>query len=369
VSGRAELRVEAGQNPGRSYLLALGQRLILGRADDADVRILDTASSRHHVAVELGPAGLSVTDLGSKNGTLLDGARLAPNQPQFVFAATIAIGEHRVRVEQLGGRMRDDYEQLAELGRGAAGIVFAARHRATGRTVAVKSLLSKVSGIAARERFVREGRVRIESPHVVQVYDVRIEGEQVYLILELVEGESLEARLRRAGPLPLAEVTEVCRQLAVALQAAHETGVVHRDVKPANVLISSAGVVKLGDFGIAKLLKGSGDSLTATGTGMGTLSYVSPEQMQDAKRVSPASDLYGLGATAYHTLTGRPPFLPGTEQIIQIFEDEPPSLKRLRSDCPKALASLVHRLLEKDPRDRPQSAEAVARQLGAMARS
>ncbi len=369
---RAELTIVAPGAPPRRVTLALGERLVVGRGEGASLRVADEALSREHVAVELGPAGLVVTDLGSRNGSLLAGQPLAPRAPTAARPLDELRAGDLVIELRLGAasaeepRLRDEYERLTQLGQGGVGAVFHARHRATGREVAIKALLARVSDHpATRERLQREARVRIDSPHVVQVYEARVEGGQVYLVMELVRGRTLEALIAERGPLPAAEALALGHQVALGLAAAHAAGVVHRDLKPANVLVTAEGLAKLGDFGIAKVL--GDDGLTRTGTGMGTLAYVAPEQAEDAKRVTPAADLYGLGATLYHALAGRPPFDPRDPRIIEkIFEDEPAPLARLRPDCPRALAALVHRLLEKDPDDRPPSAAAVAERLGAL---
>ncbi|MCO5171628.1 MAG: serine/threonine-protein kinase [Planctomycetes bacterium] len=364
---QAELLVEAGAEAGRRLAVAEGQRVVTGRAEDAGLPLRDEACSRHHAAFALGPGGLTVADLGSKNGTRVNGAPLAPEAPAPLRPGDVVeLGGHRIRVvglrvvsAQAAPRVRDEFERLSELGRGGFGTVFAARHRASGRLVAIKALVQRLDASAAA-RFQREARVRVDSPHVVQVIDVRVEEGQVYLVMELVQGRSLDAALR-AGPMDVPAALRVGEQLALALSAAHRAGVVHRDVKPANVLLDEAGQVKLADFGVAKV---AGETtLTASGTGMGTLTYVAPEQATDAKHVSPAADIYALGATVYHAVAGRPPFLPGPDLVRQLFEEDPPPLHRLRPECPPDVAALVHRLLEKEPDDRPSSAAQVAERL------
>jgi serine/threonine-protein kinase len=338
----------------------------MGRAEDADLPLRDEAASRHHAALTLGSAGLLVTDLASKNGVLVNGARVAPDVATPLREGdVVVVGTHHLRVVSLTStpgapRVRDEFERLAELGRGGFGTVFSARHRQTGALVAIKALAQKVDA-SARERFLRESRVRVDSPFVARTHDVRVEDGQAYLIMELVQGRSLEAHLR-AGPLALDLALRVGEQVALALAAAHAAGVVHRDVKPANVLLLDAtGAVKLVDFGVAKVAGET--SLTASGTGMGTMTYVAPEQALDAKRVSPTADVYSLGATLYHAIAGRPPFLPGPQLVQQLFEEDPPPLHRLRPDCPSDVSALVHRLLEKEPDDRPASAALVAERL------
>lgn len=362
----AELTVTRGLGAGGRLALKQGDRAILGRGDDATLRLPDEGLSRHHAAVELGPQGLAVTDLGSKNGTRLDGRPLVarqatPSPPE----ALLELGAHAVALRLALPLVRDEFERLADLGAGGMGRVFAARHRATGQLVAIKALHTPAEeDPVARERFRRESCVRVASPFVVQVQDVRIEGRQVFLVLELVQGPSLE-KLLAAGPFDLRRTLEVGAQVALGLDAAHRVGVIHRDVKPGNILLDQAsGAAKLGDFGIAKLAGGA--SLTASGTGLGTMAYVAPEQAEDAKRVSPAADLYALGATLYHALAGRPPFLPGPDLVRQLFEDDPPPLPRLRPDVPLDVAKVVHRMLEKEPDDRPPSAGVVAERLRAL---
>ena len=362
----AELWVES---TGERHRLRAGQRLVLGRGAEAAIPILDPDASREHFSVELSGETLWVTDLGSKNGTRVDGARIPPHEPCAVEDAWVEVGALRIRVRREGAPLplREEYEQLAELGRGAYGQVFAARHRASGREVAVKLLLSDVESASARERFLREGQVRIASPFVVETYEARVEGTRAYLVLELVRGQTLE-RLLAAGPLSQEAALRVGAQTALGLAAIHAAGVVHRDLKPGNLIVSETGHTKILDFGLAKLCNPGGPSLTASAQGFGTLAYVAPEQAEDAKRVTSAADLYSLGATLYHALAGRPPFLPGPDLVAQLFEEEPPPLRSLRADCPRPVATLIHRLLEKEPEDRPASAEAVARRLADLSR-
>ena len=271
-----------------------------------------------------------------------------------------------LRDDAAGGERRvlDDYEPLEELGRGAAGTVVRARHRASGREVAVKLLHDRVGADPVeRERFLREAAVcrRIQSPHVVAVLEARVEGPRAFLAMELVRGGTLRERIL-AGPLSIPDVVRVGLGVARGLAAAHAVGVIHRDVKPGNVLLTPEGGVKVADFGLAKDAA-SPVQLTKTREGMGTLAYLAPEQASDAKRVDARVDLYSLGATLFHAATGRLPFTPGPNVLADIFEQVPAPLTALRPDCPPALAKLVARLLEKDPDDRPPEARLVAAAL------
>lgn len=359
----------------RAIPLAPGQRVVLGRGVQATFPLPDEEASRLHVALTLTPRGVEATDLGSGNGTWLGAERLAPNAPRLLPpGATLRVGTHAVTVQLAGApaaaappasapRLRDEYEREGELGRGAYGAVYAARHRASGRRVAIKALHAQGVSPTARERFLREARVRLDCPQVAQVYELREEGENLYLVMELVPGRAVE-HLLAGGPLPLAQALWIAAEVARALAAAHAAKIVHRDIKPSNILVTAEGAVKVVDFGIAKEL---GQHLTATGQGIGTLDYLAPEQAADAKRVDPSADLYALGATLYHLIAGQPPFDSKRPDFFErLFEDPPRPLVKLRPDCPKEVSSLVLRLLAKDPEDRPVNAATVARQLDAL---
>ena len=237
------------------------------------------------------------------------------------------------------------------------GAVYRAHDPQLGREVAIKVLHHGGRASAAqRARFLREAEVlaRLRHPHVVALHEVgEVEGS-LYLVLDLVEGETLEARLRRLGPLDLREALRITTQLAQALVQAHERGVLHRDLKPENVLLDAQQRPLLTDFGLALDLQ-SEEQLSQTGTFMGTPGYASPEQARGERAlVGPATDVFGLGAILYACLTGRPPFEGATLLVLiaatQRATPELPS--RGRRDVPAEVDALCMRCLEKDPAER-----------------
>jgi serine/threonine protein kinase len=376
-----------GAQVGRIALVA-GQPLVVGSGPEAGLRLDDPLVSARHLGLQLGPPGsaasvLLATDLDSDTGTTCAGRPLPPRQAVPIAAgAPLEVGEHvlivrfatptppgGVPVQATDRRMLDDYEPVRELGKGAAGTVFLAKHRASGREVAIKLLHEQVGADRVeRERFLREAAVcrRIQSPHVVAVLEARVEGAKAFLAMELVRGRSLRDRIV-AGPLSIQDVVKIGLGVARGLQAAHAAGVVHRDVKPGNVLLTDDGQVKVADFGLAKDATSSA-GLTKTREGMGTLAYLPPEQASDAKRVDARADLYSLGATLFHATAGRLPFLtPGMEVVQDIFDTVPDPLDSVRPDCPPGLARLVAWLLEKDPDDRPPEAGLVVSELERLA--
>jgi serine/threonine protein kinase len=381
---QAELTIETGRNAGQRYVIRLAQKFVLGRGHDVSIHLEDDRVSRRHAQVELRAEGVFVTDLGSRNGTYMEGERLPPRQARLLDAgARVELGAHRLRLEITGvdprtrkerartQRLdepvlpREEFEILGEIGRGATGRVYAADQRLLGRTVAIKVLRNEIDvDEEGRERFLREGKLacRIESPYIIEVYDIRLAYGRVYLVMELVNGASVKDRLS-GGALAIPEALRIGEDVSNALVAAHRVGVIHRDIKPANILLSPKGIAKLGDFGIAKDLEAL-ESLTATGEGLGTLAYVSPEQATEAKTVDHRTDLYSLGATLYHMLAGRPPFLPRNARVLlDILDKPPPQLRELRPDCPPEVAAFVHKMLEKDPTRRPKAASEVAQRL------
>jgi predicted Ser/Thr protein kinase len=259
------------------------------------------------------------------------------------------------------------YAVVRELGRGGMGAVYLAEDPKLGRRVAVKVMRAELAADAvARDRFVREARAAaaVRHDHVVPVYHVgEAADNSPFLVMPLLAGESLADRLSR-GPLPPAEVARVGREAALGLAAAHAVGLVHRDVKPANLWLESpTDRVLLLDFGLARSLDAS-DGVTQAGAVLGTPGYLAPEQA-DGKPVDARADLFGLGATLYHAATGARPFAGPTLTAVlrAVAEHHPPPPRELNPAVPAGLSALIMRLLAKDPAGRPASAGAAAAEL------
>lgn len=263
--------------------------------------------------------------------------------------------------------LADRYELGRQLGRGGMATVYEARDKLLDRAVAVKLL--RVDGDAtARRRFAAEARAAasLTHPHAVAVYDVSTSEERPYIVMELVRGTTLEHVIDGQGRLSTAQVVAVGSQVLAALHAAHRRGLVHRDVKPANILLPDGVVpsrpdelpgVKLADFGIAKATHEATVGLTMAGQVIGTPRYLSPEQVR-GQRATPQSDLYATAVVLYEMLAGHPPFEHDSAVGLALAhrEDEPPPLDEIRSGLDRNLVTLVHQALSKDPADRPADA-------------
>jgi serine/threonine protein kinase len=264
---------------------------------------------------------------------------------------------------------------LDRIGAGGMGAVFKARHRKSGQVVAVKVIRKeRLDSPAAMRRFQREIRAvaQLNHPNIVRFFHAEDVGGTCFMTMEYVEGTDLANLVRRRGPLPVAEACEYVRQAALGLQHAFEHGLVHRDIKPSNLLLEQSGVVKVLDFGLARLMSAasgeeSSSSLTETGAVMGTPDYMAPEQAMRSHDVDIRADLYSLGATLYFLLTGQPPFFSDvvTEILLKHQLEVPRPVTELRQEVPAGIAAVVHKLLEKRPEDRYQTpaelAEALAR--------
>jgi serine/threonine protein kinase len=252
------------------------------------------------------------------------------------------------------------YRLVAPLGEGGMGIVFRA-NRATGGVAALKVLRRELSGDETfRRRFEREGRIaaQLDHPHLVEVVDAGEARGLHYLASRFVEGETLADRLERDGPLPLSDVTRLAAELGTALDTLHEAGLVHRDVKPSNVMLGSEGAA-LTDFGLAR---GVADSvLTTPGRVVGTLDYLAPEVIR-GEPAGPLSDIYALGCLLYECVCGSPPFgsRPFAEAAAAHLTEEPADPSLVRGDLPRALSDALGYGLAKDPADRPPTATAYA---------
>jgi serine/threonine protein kinase len=253
------------------------------------------------------------------------------------------------------------YRVERPLGHGAMSTVDLALDTQLDRQIALKRLAENLArDDDLRARFQREARLaaKLAHPNVVRIYDVGVDDDdRPFIAMEYVEGETLAALVSRRGPLPPREVAELGIQACRALAAAHEAGLVHRDVKPQNLLLRTDGVLKLGDFGVAVGIEGT--RLTMAGTVLGTAAYLAPEQAR-GEDVTAAADVYGLGAVLYELLTGRPPRNPATLAELTRTDTIPTP-----QDAPPDLARIVMRCLAAAPEDRPASAAEVARELAA----
>jgi serine/threonine protein kinase len=265
------------------------------------------------------------------------------------------------------------YRLLAPLGTGGMGVVFKAEHRLMERIVALKIIRKELTQRAdSVERFRQEVKAaaRLSHPNIATAYDAEQSGDLHFLVMEYIAGTSLEYLVRTRGPLPIAQACDIIRQAALGLQHAHEHGMVHRDIKPQNLLVTPAGQVKILDFGLARLCsENSGGSLTAPGTVVGTPDYLAPEQALDAHQADVRADIYSLGCTFFFLLTGKPPFLEGSalQKLLAHQQRTPPSLADRRPDLPPALIRIVEQMMAKDPARRIQTAAQVAELLAPFA--
>jgi eukaryotic-like serine/threonine-protein kinase len=273
--------------------------------------------------------------------------------------------------DQLQGTLGAAYSLDRELGGGGMSRVFVATETALGRTVVVKVLPPELVGGINMERFRREVRLaaRLQHPHIVPVLAAGEMDGVPYYTMPFVEGQSLRQRVLDAGALPLAEAIGILRDVARALVYAHAHDVVHRDIKPDNVLLNG-GVAVVTDFGIAKALSSCATatgrtSLTVTGTFIGTPAYMAPEQAAADPDTDHRADLYSFGCMAYELLTGQPPFtdVAPPKRLGARITRAPAPIASFRPDVPPALESLVMRCLAKDPADRPQRADEVSQVL------
>jgi hypothetical protein len=266
---------------------------------------------------------------------------------------------------ELAGHAR--FRIVRELGRGGMGVVYQAEHRLMERPVAIKVInQSLLANPEALQRFRREVKAaaQLAHPHIVAAYDAEQAGDLHMLVMEYVEGASLAQVLEQKGPLSIPHACHYVHQAALGLQHACDKGMVHRDIKPQNLMLTPRGVVKILDFGLTRLA-GEGTrlgGLTQLDTVMGTPEYIAPEQATDARHADIRADIYSLGCTLYCLLAGRVPFQEDTalQTILAHLEQEPPPLRTLRSEVPPALAAVVERMMAKDPAQRYQTPAEVA---------
>jgi serine/threonine-protein kinase len=293
---------------------------------------------------------------------------MSADQPQQPVAPAESSGlpvTDREELEALRAATLGDYDIAGELGRGGMATVYLAHDIALDRKVAIKVMSSVLSLGDGVERFRREAKTAasLSHPNIIPIYAVRHSERLLYFVMKYVEGRSLDSIIRELGPLPIPMVQAILGQTASAFGYAHRRGVIHRDIKPGNILIDDEGWAVVTDFGIAKVSEA--EQLTGTGLSVGTPTYMSPEQVA-AQAVTGASDQYSLGVVAYEMLTGKPPFHGGGMMAMMYahVHQEPAPIETVRPDCPEGLRAAVMRMMAKDPADRWPSVEDVIAAIG-----
>lgn len=292
-------------------------------------------------------------------GTLKQAGKLTPFQ------------DRRVRQGHIKGLVLGNYLVLDQVGQGAGGMVFRARHRRMTRIVALKMIPpAMLQNETAAKRFHREVEAmsRVSHPNIVAAFDAGEDKGACFLILEYVDGYDLSEPIKRGKKLAVKDVLDYILQAAHGLAHAHAMGIVHRDIKPANLLLGKDGVIKILDMGLARLDDSGGTNLTQTGSVMGTVDYMPPEQTMDSKAADHRADIYSLGCTMYHLLTCQPIYESDSliGKIIAHREETIPSLRASRSDIPPRLDQVFQRMVAKKPEDRYQSMQAVVEELEAL---
>jgi serine/threonine protein kinase len=296
----------------------------------------------------------------------IDGAALAKSlQKEGILSKFQAQRLYQGKIKSL---QLDNYRLIKVIGRGGMGIVYEAEHKTMKHRVAIKVISSKVTANdTALRRFFREVEVaaKLSHPNIVTAMDANQTGEKYYLVMELVQGEDLGMIVQRETALTVPEVIDYMTQAAVGLAYAHKQGVIHRDIKPHNMLLDNKGVVKILDMGLVSLQRPQGsdddDSITTHNQIIGTVDYMSPEQAEDVHHVDQRTDVYSLGCSIFRLLVGHPPF-PGSSAIQKLIahRDDPiPSLHEFRDDIPELLDQVFRRMLAKDPSDRYQTMDEV----------
>ena len=376
-----------------------GGRLLVGSAATADVRLAASGLLPFHCLVELAPGGAVLVHDLARRGDVLDGAgvslgeagiRLAPGERFSIAGQALALVREEDEGSTLdlgcvvcggpsGRRARavcgavvcegclgvtdldpfsfPGHELVATLGAGAMGVVYLARVTARDQLVALKVIRSGSATASAVSRFERETSVlaSLDHPHIVRVLEVGSARAGRFIVCELVRGGDAAARLSRTGPFPAVEVARLGVEIAAALAYLLAHGIVHRDVKPANILLERDLTAKLADFGLSKdLIAPPLGVTTGSGATLGTLAYAAPEQLEDARRAGPAADVFSLGATLFHLATGRTPRqdLP-IAQLRRVATETLPEAATIRPGVPRDLSDVLASALRPRPEDRP----------------
>jgi len=355
--------IDSGESLDPQHLLRAHPELadhlkaLFGESESSADAIPEPTMLQHAPAADTSPAGASgVLNRGTSGGFDEPTLPLDQGTPKDSTDSKESV------IRRFG-----DYELLSEIARGGMGVVYKARQISLNRIVAVKMVLAgQLAGDADVQRFRVEAEAAANLNHsgIVSVFEVGCHEGQHYFSMGFVEGQSLADRIAE-GPLPVDEAVELTRQVAEAVQHAHQQNVIHRDLKPANVLLDQAGNAHVTDFGLAKRLRVDSE-LTGTGQILGTPSYMPPEQTSGAQtEIDVTLDVYSLGAILYSLLTGRPPFQAASpvETLLQVQERDPVPPRQLNRDVPRDLEVICLKCLRKEPSKRYATAQELAEDL------
>jgi len=365
----AKLVVREGRDVGTQYVFPPDkQRVVLGRRSSNEIQVMDPKASREHAEVIVEGSRYVLRDLKSRNKTLLNDEPVDADQ-DIEFGDRIRIGD---AVYELVDETKDEpitleipgYDILERIGRGSMGTVYRARQLSMDRVVALKVLNEKHSQDEQFiERFIREARAagRLSHPNVIHVHDVSDHKNTHYFTMEHVDGTTVKKLLKRHGKIDVDRSLDIVLQAAKALEYAHENNIIHRDIKPDNLMLTKDGVVKLADLGIAKLFDEADAGDGPKRRVFGTPHYMAPEQAL-GRETDPRTDVYSLGATLYHMLTGTTPFQGGTITDIlkaHIQANLPPIQEKV-PNVPASVVFMVERMMAKSPEKRYASMETLA---------
>lgn len=390
---RVSFTVVKGPHLGAEFVFEEYASFVVGRHKKTQFRLplKDLTLSRFHFSVELNPPQCVLIDLGSTNSTFVNGQRVKRvelNDGDFVKAGKSTL---QVAIDNRGeasaapppldpGDVRRiaQYRIERKLGAGTSGWVYLAVDENTNARIALK-LMPDTSAInrGSDGRFQREAEAlrRLDHDNIIRLFDAGQADQWLYLAMEYVPGpDASKVTWSRGGVLPVGQAVDITRQTLAALGHAHAEGIIHRDVKPNNIIISRVGgheVAKLGDFGLAKLYgKTFYTRVTQAGEIGGTLGFLAPEQARDMSAAGPRADLYGAGATLYFMLTGKLPFeFPDDfPECLRMILNEPPTpIREVRPEVPEDLADVVDKALAREPEDRYSDAESMRRALARWA--
>ncbi len=393
VSKRAKLRVLTGVKMGAEYPLA-SVRTIIGRELTCNIVLEEPVLSRRHCSISKENQKFFLTDLDSKNGTYLNGSkitkqnievgdiiRIGNTRLEFNLGAQDEMSKSEFTIKKLEidrdkfsdpmiGKKIKQYKIIEKIGEGGMGAVYKAWDEENEIWTAMK-IMSKSAAMEEDQvqRFKREFETGQEliHPNIVQVLDFGEYKDTFYLVMELVEGHGLQEILDLRGRLSPRGALKVAVQVARALEYSYSLNIIHRDIKPDNILITPQGVVKLLDLGLAKKIKETAGaaSITQRGEGIGTLHYMAPEQTIDARSADQRADIYSLGATLYHMISGNPPFdAEGIWEFVELIQNaQPKPLTEIVKDLNPDVWNVVEKALRKKKENRYQNPSDILKNL------